>query len=155
VKNGVESSRSAEASATPIPPPVLPPSAPTSVTATAGHTQIGLSWTAPAGAVSYKVYRGTTPGGEGATPIATGITGTSYIDAGLTDGVTYYYRVSALNAGGEGSPSLEVSATSKFLVLAIDAGGAGAGAYGADTDVVGTPPVFVTGAAIDTSGVFQ
>jgi hypothetical protein len=32
---------------------------------------------------SSKVYRGTTPGGEGATPIASGVTGTNYTNTGL------------------------------------------------------------------------
>ena len=42
-----------------------------------GHVFPGLRAT---GAVTYNVYRGTTAGGESATPIATGITTTSYTD---------------------------------------------------------------------------
>jgi fibronectin type 3 domain-containing protein len=151
VNAGGESARSGEVSAA----PVAPPSAPTGVAATAGNTQIGLRWTAVAGATSYNVYRGTTPGGEGASPVATGITTPSFTDTGLTDGTTYYYRVTAVNLGGESGPSAEVSATAQFLILAIDAGGGAVGAFVADTDYVGTSFTYATAAAIDTSGVFQ
>jgi fibronectin type 3 domain-containing protein len=151
VNAGGESSRSAEVSAA----PVGPPSAPTGVAATGGNTQIRLTWTAPPGAASYNVYRGTTPGGEGASPVATGITTTSFIDMGLTDGATYYYRVTAVNAGGEGGKSAEVSATAQFLILAINAGGGVVGSFVADTDFVGNSWTYVTNSSIDSSGVFQ
>ena len=44
------------------------------------HGQSGRqsTWTAPPGAVSYNIYRGTTPGGEASTPLASGITATNY-----------------------------------------------------------------------------
>ena len=58
-------------------------------------------WSATAGAVSYNVYRGTSPGGEGTTPVATGVTVLGFTDTGLTNGTTYYYQMTALNAGGE------------------------------------------------------
>jgi fibronectin type 3 domain-containing protein len=91
---------------------------PTSLTATAGDAQAALNWTASAGAVSYNVYRGTSPGGESATPVATGITANSFTDTGLTNGTTYYYQVTAVDAvsasppnpAGESAPSGEVSA---------------------------------------------
>ena len=146
-----ESNHSVEVSAM----PVAPPSAPAGFIATPGNTEIGLSWTAPAGATSYNVYRGTTPGGEGASPVATGVTTTSFTDTGLTDGATYYYRVTAVNAGGESPESAEASATAQFLILAIDAGGGAVGSFVADTDYVGTSLTYSTSASIDTSGVFQ
>jgi fibronectin type 3 domain-containing protein len=151
VNSAGESVRSGEVSAT----PVAPPSAPTGVTAIAGNTEIGLNWKASTGAVSYNIYRGTTPGGEGASPVATGITGTSFTDTGLTDGTTYYYKVTAVNPGGESGKSAEVSATAQFLILAIDAGGGAVGSFVADTDFVGNSLTYSTTAAIDTSGVFQ
>lgn len=45
------------------------------------------------------------------TTIASGVTGTSYIDQGLVKHGTYYYTVSASNAAGESrnSPSDMVS----------------------------------------------
>jgi fibronectin type 3 domain-containing protein len=144
------SAPSSEVSATPVPPPA----APTGVTATPGHTQITLSWTASPGAATYSVYRGTSPNGEGATAIATGVTATSFTDIGLTDGTTYYYKVTAVGTGGESGPSGEVSATSQFLILAIDAGGSAVGSFIADTDYVGGT-TYNSGAVVDTSGVSQ
>jgi hypothetical protein len=57
------------------------------------------------------VYRGTSPNGESSTSFATLPATTSFNDTGLTSGTTYYYRVSAVNAVGEGNQSAEVSAT--------------------------------------------
>ena len=87
------------------------PSAPTGLTPTAGNTQVALSWTASTGATSYNVYRGTTSGGEGSTPVASNITSTSYTDTGLTNGTKYYYEVAAVNASGTSGMSNEVSST--------------------------------------------
>jgi cellulose 1,4-beta-cellobiosidase len=50
---------------------------PTNLTATAGNTQVSLTWTAASGATSYNIYRGTTSGGEATTAIKTGVTSTS------------------------------------------------------------------------------
>ena len=95
------------------------PGAPTGLSGSAGNAQVGLSWTAPAsnGGVnitSYKVYRGTSSGGE--TLLASGgCSGvgavTSCTDTGLTNGQQYFYTVSAVNAIGEGAQSNEASAT--------------------------------------------
>ena len=90
---------------------VTPPAAPTALTATGGNTQVALSWTGSSGAGSYSILRGTTSGGEGSTPIATGIPGTSYTDTAVLNGTKYYYKVIAVNAGGSSSPSNEASAT--------------------------------------------
>src|SRR5205809_1658480 len=111
-----EGPRSNEASATPSapPPPSTPPSAPTNLVATVGNAQVGLTWQAPASnggspITNYKIYRGTTSGGE--TLVATIGNQLSYSDGGLTNGVTYYYQVSAVNNVGEGPRSNEISAT--------------------------------------------
>lgn len=49
---------------------------------------------------SYTIYRSTDPYAN-FTPIASGITGTSYTDSNLTSGRVYYYRVTAVNSNGE------------------------------------------------------
>ena len=87
------------------------PSAPTNFAATAGNAQVTLSWTASSGATSYNVYRSTTSGGEGSTPITTGLTGTSYTNTGLPNGTKYYYKEAAVNSAGTSSQSTEASAT--------------------------------------------
>ncbi|MBI3474211.1 MAG: fibronectin type III domain-containing protein [Acidobacteria bacterium] len=90
--------------------PNLPiPPIPTGVSATPGNQQISLSWTASARASSYHVKRSTTSGGPYTQVGAP--TGTSYTDTALTNGTTYYYVVSALNARGESGNSTQVSAT--------------------------------------------
>lgn len=95
-----------------------PPGAPTGLTANAGNAQVSLAWSAPAsnGGVSitsYRVYRGTSPGTE--TLLTTGgCSGLGAVlscsDTGLTNGQTYYYKVSAVNSLGEGPQSNEASA---------------------------------------------
>jgi fibronectin type 3 domain-containing protein len=89
------------------------PAAPANLAAAAGNGQITLTWTASSGAASYSVYRATTSGGEGATPVKTGLTGTTLTDTGLTNGVTYFYQVTAVSAQGESARSNEASAMPK------------------------------------------
>jgi hypothetical protein len=86
------------------------PAAPTGLTATAGNAQVSLSWNLSSGATSYIVKRSTTSGGS-YTNIATGVTSLPYINSGLTNGTTYYYVVSAVNATGESGNSNQASAT--------------------------------------------
>jgi thermitase len=75
--------------------------------------RIKLTWSAPGSdggspVTNYEVYRGTTAGGEGfLTEIGNVL---SYVDSGLARGTTYYYKVSAKNAVGEGPQSNEASA---------------------------------------------
>jgi fibronectin type 3 domain-containing protein len=106
VNGAGESANSTQASAT---PQVSVPPAPTGLAATAGNTQVALSWNAASGATSYNVKRSTTSGSGYA--LVTTVTGTSYTDTGLANGTTYYYVVSASNAGGESANSAQVSAT--------------------------------------------
>jgi glucosylceramidase len=91
------------------------PLAPTNLTATAGNSQISLSWSASSGATSYTVKRATTSGGA-YTNIATGVTSTTYTNTGLTNGTAYYYVVSAVNTAGSSGNSNEVSATPQNVI---------------------------------------
>jgi hypothetical protein len=85
-------------------------SPPTNLTATAGDSQVTLSWTAVTGATGYNVKRSTTAGGP-YTTIATKVTDTKYVDNTVTNGTTCYYVVTAVTADGESSNSNEASAT--------------------------------------------
>ncbi len=105
--------KSNEASATPAVTPAVP-SAPQNPAASAGNALVTLTWSAPASTGSsavtnYKVYRGTTSGSE--TVLATVGNVLTYADSTVTNGVTYYYEVSAVNTAGEGPKSTEVHAT--------------------------------------------
>jgi autotransporter-associated beta strand protein len=82
---------------------------PAGLTATAGNAQVSLSWSAVAGATSYRVKRATVAGGP-YTLIASPTT-TALILTGLTNGTTYYYVVSSANAAGASADSAQVSAT--------------------------------------------
>jgi fibronectin type 3 domain-containing protein len=106
VNGSGESARSVEAVG------VLAPAAPTNVAAALdgnNTNDIDVTWTAPAGVMSYNVFRGSTPGGEGSTPFATGVTGTVFVDSGAatSPGISYYYTVVAINAGGQSPASAE------------------------------------------------
>jgi uncharacterized protein (DUF1800 family)/fibronectin type 3 domain-containing protein len=98
---------SAEVTASPL--AVL--AAPTNLSATAGNAMVTLSWTAVTGATSYNVYRGTTANGQSATPTATLLTTSAFVDSAVSNGVTYFYKVTSVNASGEGPRSAEASAS--------------------------------------------
>ena len=87
-----------------------PISAPANLTAIPGDAQVTLNWDAVIGATNYNVKRSTIAGGPYET-IATTVTGTSYVDTNVTNGTTYYYVVTAVNADGESANSNEASAT--------------------------------------------
>ena len=84
----------------------IPP--PTGLTAAAGNAQISLNWNSDFGATGYRLKRSTTSGGPYA--IVSGLSGISYTNTGLSNGVTYFYVVSATNSSGESANSTEVSA---------------------------------------------
>jgi fibronectin type 3 domain-containing protein len=107
------------------------PSAPTGLTATASSsTTIGLSWTpvtppANCSISSYTVYGGTTA--NPTTAIASGVTGTTYSNTGLTASTTYYYVVKAVDGDGTSAASAQASAETQpptgGEIVAIAAGG--------------------------------
>jgi subtilase family serine protease len=105
VDAGGSSMASAEATGTTIASP------PTGFAASSGNASVSLSWTASAGATSYNVYEGTTSSAEGATPVQSGVSGTSVSIGGLTNGKKYYFTLAAVDAGGVSAPSGEASAT--------------------------------------------
>jgi hypothetical protein len=98
--------------------PVAPPAQPTGLTATPITTaRIDLAWTdAATNETAYKVYRST----DGVSYAQVGTdqaAGTqAYSDTTITAGVTYYYKVAAVNAGGE---TLSAADTANTLTLGL------------------------------------
>jgi beta-glucanase (GH16 family) len=130
------------------------PTAPSNLTATAvSSTQINLSWTASTtSGVTYSVLRG-------GVVIASGISGTTYSDTGLSPSTTDSYTAEAINSGGTSSPSNTATATTPAGactncadVIAINSGGAAAGNFGPDADYSGGTAASTT-STISTSGV--
>ena len=114
-----ESARSAESSALPQVPASVP-TAPTGLSATPGDGTVLLTWQGAVGAATYNIYRGTSSGGEalvytGATN-SPPITAPTFTDTGLTDGTTYYYKITGVNPLGEGPKSSEISAVPQVVV---------------------------------------
>tara|TARA_B100000953_G_scaffold146589_1_gene121376 strand:- start:1874 stop:3385 length:1512 start_codon:yes stop_codon:yes gene_type:complete len=93
------------------------PGQPTGLSATESSTQVELSWSAPSSdggsaVTGYKVERSTNSGLTWTTVVAdTGSTSTSSTVSGLTNGTSYAFRISAVNAAGTGTGSSTVTAT--------------------------------------------
>src|SRR3990172_7922309 len=111
------STTSNEASATPTPTSSITlPSPPTNLSATkVSQTQVNLSWNAPSdnggsAITGYKIEEKVGTGSFTVIVANTGNTNTSYSRTGLTAGMTYTYKVSAINSVGTSAPSNEVSA---------------------------------------------
>jgi hypothetical protein len=92
------------------------------------RTSIGLSWNAVNGASGYKIYRASsTDGAFYQIGSRTASPSPSYADIGLTSGAAYYYKVSAVNAVGEGDQSAAVEGKTKEATAAPDVPAAPAG----------------------------
>ncbi len=110
------SAYSIEASAT-VPADSTPPAAPSGVSATAGNTIVSLDWnnnTEP-DVNGYNVYRSTVSGGPYTRLNGTLLTSSDYNDTSVTNGITYYYVVTAVDTSlNESANSSQVSATPQF-----------------------------------------
>ena len=145
---------------------------PTALAATPGSGQVGLTWTAVAGATGTNVYRATVSGGPYAKITVSPVTGTTYTDSGVTGGTQYFYVVTAVTPGGESGYSNQGSAklaapgptvatpasaspnpvpgtTTALSVLGADAAGEGTLTY--TWAATGTPPAPVTFSANGTN----
>ncbi|MBI5192800.1 MAG: hypothetical protein HZA08_05095 [Nitrospirae bacterium] len=92
------------------------PAAPANIAATAGDGKATISWDAVSGATSYNIYWSTTSGVTKTTGTKISGVTTPYSHTGRTNGITYYYVVTAVNGYGESSESVQVSA--KPVVIA-------------------------------------
>ena len=91
--------------------PVAPPLAPADLVAVAGDKVVTLSWLPSEGAASYSVYRGTLSNKQVSVPIAQGLATPAFVDNTVVNGPTYFYKVTAANAGGTSPRSNEASAS--------------------------------------------
>ena len=78
---------------------------PSGLFATPGAGQVQLSWNGATGASSYNIYRG------GVKLNSAAVTSASYLDTGLTNGVSYSYQVTAIVNGRESAKSPAINAT--------------------------------------------
>jgi CSLREA domain-containing protein len=102
---------------------VSAPGAPSLTGATASGDTITLQWNPPASSggtpiTSYRIYRGTASGAETFLVQVGNIS--NYIDVNVSVGTTYWYKVSAVNAVGEGPLSNELSATPGGNIIVSD-----------------------------------
>jgi fibronectin type 3 domain-containing protein len=97
--------------------------APDKLTATAGNSRVELAWPAVSGATSYNILRSPTLG-HTFTTIGSA-TAAVYTDAGLTNGATFHYVVTAVKSGVESDPSPRVTATPIDATLVDDADSSG------------------------------
>lgn len=81
---------------------------------------VRLSWSATSGAASYVVYWSSTPlvRPEGTNGLTT--PGTNLVQTGLSEGVKYYYAVSAVGGSGEASPLSQVVGATAGSTISLE-----------------------------------
>ena len=91
------------------------PGIPTGLTGAHGNTQVSLTWIAPINTgltqITEYLVEFKLDSGSSWTQAPTGSTNVYYIVPGLTNGLLYNFRVSAINIVGTGSPSSPISVT--------------------------------------------
>lgn len=125
------------------------PAAPTGVTATAGDGEVTVSWNAVAGTTLFKIYQSTTSGAQ-AADLITGVASSPFTTkaGSVTNGTTYYFVITAVNATGESAKSAEVSATPTAGVVVPAA--PTISSFNPTSGAVGTT-VTITGTNFDTT----
>lgn len=105
-----ESAPSAEVSA------LLPPAAPTAVTALPGDSINTVSWQAVPQAEQYRIYWSVQPNVSKLNGSRIEAISNPLVHTGLQNGLTYYYVMTAVGAGGEGPVSQQVSASPRVPI---------------------------------------
>jgi hypothetical protein len=112
--------------------PVVTPAAPVTVLASPGNGAVQVRWQPSFGATSYTIKRAISRGGP-YSPVASGITASSYTDTKVTNDTTYHYVVTAVNSAGESPNSPEDSATPRAPMWNVTFGGTATATVGADS----------------------
>jgi len=121
---------------TPVPAPTTAPAVALTATAGSGGGCVTLTWTAPgAASLTFDVLR---VSGGGTTTLASGQTGTRFVDVGLTQGTAYQYQIVAHGSGGSQALSNLGTAT---------AFGPTTAGFGDPPSVAGGPALLFTGGA--------
>jgi len=109
------------------PPSTVPtvPIAPTNLVASDGNTQINLTWNSVVGATYYNVYVSSDNVNYSLISTASTVTNSFYNVIGLTNGMLYYFKTSAVNAIGESLNSNVMSKTPSVQSSPINLGTAG------------------------------
>jgi fibronectin type 3 domain-containing protein len=89
---------------------VLPPPRPSGLTALAGDGQVTLTFAPSPGATSYRIYWSNQPNVSKTNGTVLPQVNSPTLHQGLSNGVVYYYVVTAVNAGGESPDSIAASA---------------------------------------------
>jgi pectate lyase/pectin methylesterase-like acyl-CoA thioesterase len=113
----LESMISNQLKAAPYAPVPGAPTVPSALNAIANEGSVSLSWNTVSGATTYQVKRSTTSGGP--YDLLSSSNTTSFEDTNVTNGTTYYYVISAVNANGE-SPNTDEITVLPAKVLTID-----------------------------------
>ncbi|MDD1747706.1 MAG: fibronectin type III domain-containing protein [Methanomassiliicoccales archaeon] len=117
VNSAGEGTKSSEARVTTL----SVPGAPGTPSAVASYRSVSLAWSAPSSnggsaITGYRIYRGLSS--QSLALVATLGNVLAYTDSGLSNGTTYYYKVSAINIVGEGTSSAVSSVTTSSVVPA-------------------------------------
>ena len=94
-----------------------PPAAPGGMSATASETEITVDWAdnGEADLAGYNIFRATSAGGPYTQLNGALLAASTYVDAAVNAGETWFYVATAVDASGnESSPGAEVSATVPF-----------------------------------------
>ncbi len=114
---GGPSGNSVSAVAVPLPP--APANAPGSFAGNFVGANVVLHWSPVSGAIGYIIRRATSPSGP--FNLVMSVTETTYTDSGLNPGSTYYYQISAVNAGGVSANSIATVVPAPLAPVSLSA----------------------------------
>ena len=125
--------------------------APTGLAVSPANLSARLTWNAVPPAASYNVYRSLNSA-SGFALVGSAVAGTNWVDTGLTNGTTYYYRVSAVNGTGEGPMSGVVSGVPVTVPLPWVSQDLGSVGLAGSSTVAATGAMSISGAGTGISG---